>query len=401
MGVKHLWSALAPYAETKPLHELRGQKIAIDLSIWVVASLSVPNENSRADLRSIFSRTRRLLSEGVIPIFILEGAAAKLKSRIIGRTQFNQVLEECKNLLESMGVQCVYAPGEAEAYCAFLNKKGLVDGVISQDSDCFAYGALRVYRNFKAVGSEVEMYDMEEIKKKMDFGQNKAIVMALLCGCDYCPGGIRGIGRMNVLKLFNKYKEVEILQRIRSWRLEDSKYTALEMRVDDKRICSNCGHDGRTQSHTKSGCGTCGTREGCDESLWKEERLSLKTELELRKKALTDPSFPSNEVIMEFLNEPATAPGLDMIWQEPNIEKYVTQIRPLLQWTEIDCFGEFLPILANWELENMIRRNELNGESYQWQEVIQIGIERGAFSQSNQEQLRNFEQKNPGGIGAL
>lgn len=45
--------------------------------------------------------------------------------------------------------------------------------------------------------------------------------MALLCGCDYCPDGIGGVGRDGVLKLFNKYKNDEILQRIRSWRLED------------------------------------------------------------------------------------------------------------------------------------------------------------------------------------
>lgn len=59
------------------------------------------------------------------------------------------------------------------------------------------------------------------------------------------------------------------LFRIRSWRQEDSKYISLEMRVNDKLICSNCGHMGRTQSHTKYGCGFCRTNRGCDESLWK------------------------------------------------------------------------------------------------------------------------------------
>lgn len=93
--------------------------------------------------------------------------------------------------------------------------------------------------------------------------------MALLCGCDYCPEGIGGVGRDSVLKLFNKYKNEDILKRIRSWRAEDDKYNALEIRVDDKTICSNCGHIGRTQSHTKNGCGVCCTKRGCDDSLWK------------------------------------------------------------------------------------------------------------------------------------
>lgn len=96
-----------------------------------------------------------------------------------------------------------------------------MDGVISQDSDCFAYGAVRVYRNFSvstqgaqaAAGGAVDIYDMQEICNHMDFGQNKVIVMALLCGCDYCPDGIGGIGKDGVLKLFNKYKESDILDR--------------------------------------------------------------------------------------------------------------------------------------------------------------------------------------------
>ena len=93
------------------------------------------------------------------PVFVLEGAAPKLKSQVIakrnelqfrgvkpkknaisqsqqtstkksagnekGRTRFNHVLKQCETLLQSMGIQCVQGPGEAEAYCAFLNKKGV------------------------------------------------------------------------------------------------------------------------------------------------------------------------------------------------------------------------------------------------------------------------------------
>lgn len=203
------------------------------------------------------------------PVFVLEGVAPSLKSEVIskrnelqfrgvrpkdkvalvqshladkgpkGRTRFNHVLKQCENLLLSMGIQCVQGPGEAEAYCAFLNKHGvsliyltlssfihvifpkLVDGVISQDSDCFAYGALRVYRNFSvstqgtqaAAGGAVDIYDMEDIRNRVDFGQHKVIVMALLCGCDYCPDGVGGIGKDSVLKLFKIYKESEILEK--------------------------------------------------------------------------------------------------------------------------------------------------------------------------------------------
>lgn len=49
----------------------------------------------------------------------------KKKVKKVGRTSFNTVLKECRELLSYMGVECVQAQGEAEALCAYLN----VDGV--------------------------------------------------------------------------------------------------------------------------------------------------------------------------------------------------------------------------------------------------------------------------------
>lgn len=136
-----------------------------------------------------------------------------------GRSRFNHVLKQCETLLQSMGLQCVQGPGEAEAFCAHLNAAKLVDGVISQDSDCFAYGAVRVYRNFSvstqgsvnAAGGSVDVYDMTVVQRTFDIGQNKMIAMALLCGCDYCPEGVGGVGRDAVTKLFALYSDEEIL----------------------------------------------------------------------------------------------------------------------------------------------------------------------------------------------
>lgn len=103
------------------------------------------------------------------PVFVLEGVAPKLKSQVIekrneiqfrgakpketpsqtqldsqkakcdkGRTRFNHVLKQCENLLQAMGIQCVQGPGEAEAYCSFLNLKG-VNFIISINTYIFMY----------------------------------------------------------------------------------------------------------------------------------------------------------------------------------------------------------------------------------------------------------------------
>lgn len=190
---------------------------------------------------------------GVRPVFVLEGAAPALKHAMIakrnkiqfrgaaprknaaepndennakkvsnkGRTRFNFILKQCEELIRSMGLQCVQGPGEAEAFCAHLNAAKLVDGVISQDSDCFAYGARRVYRNFSmsmqgstsSIGGSIDVYDLDVVNKSLDLGRNKIVVMALLCGCDYCPEGVGGVGRDAVQKLFTLYSEQEIIER--------------------------------------------------------------------------------------------------------------------------------------------------------------------------------------------
>lgn len=209
--------------------------------------------------RNLFFRTCYLILSGITPVFVLEGTAPVLKHQMIakrnqiqfrgarprkntpdtqesasqattqdntqkaskGRTRFNYVLKQCEELIRSMGLQCVQGPGEAEAFCAHLNACGLVDGVISQDSDCFAYGARRVFRNFSlsmqgtagSIGGSVDIYDLDFVERSIDFGRNKIIVMALLCGCDYCPEGVGGVGRDAVHKLFTIYSDAEILER--------------------------------------------------------------------------------------------------------------------------------------------------------------------------------------------
>lgn len=75
---------------------------------------------------------------------------------------------------------------------------------------------------------------------------------------------------MSCIKIICTFiKKIVATYRIRKWRQETDTYNSLELRVDDKNICTNCGHIGRTQSHLRNGCSVCRTHRGCDEMLWK------------------------------------------------------------------------------------------------------------------------------------
>lgn len=167
----------------------------------------------------------------ITPVFVLEGEAPVLKHKTItkrnlsrfgrefqrtGRRQFKKILNQCETMLACMGLTCIQGIGEAEAMCAHLNANQIVDGCISQDSDCFLYGAKKVYKNFsmsvhKSSGT-VDEYDMERIGRDLKLGRNKMIVMALLCGCDY-DNGVNGVGKESVMKFFQLVEDDVILKR--------------------------------------------------------------------------------------------------------------------------------------------------------------------------------------------
>lgn len=83
--------------------------------------------------------------QGISPVFVLEGKAPTLKHNTIakrneirhgfrerktikkgGRSQFNRILNECREMLKYMGLACVQGQGEAEAMCAYLNEDGVI-----------------------------------------------------------------------------------------------------------------------------------------------------------------------------------------------------------------------------------------------------------------------------------
>jgi flap endonuclease-1 len=58
--------------------------------------------------------------------------------------------EDCKKLLQLMGVPIIVAPSEAEAQCAAMAKAGLVYGAATEDMDYLTFGCPRLIRHLMA-----------------------------------------------------------------------------------------------------------------------------------------------------------------------------------------------------------------------------------------------------------
>ncbi|KAI5689432.1 XPG Nterminal domain [Leishmania braziliensis] len=122
------------------------------------------------------------------------GGGAVRMSRAVVPFELLNVVE----LLDCCGVPYVLSPAEADAQCAFLARRGLVDAVFTEDSDVLVHGATTVLRGFFSQSKHVVAYEQTHLSA---CGITKTVLVALasLLGCDYAEG-ISGIGLVGALK---------------------------------------------------------------------------------------------------------------------------------------------------------------------------------------------------------
>ncbi|KAH9604584.1 hypothetical protein KSS87_003600 [Heliosperma pusillum] len=128
----------------------------------------------------------------------------------------NEMFVECQELLQMFGLPYIIAPMEAEAQCAFLELANLVDGVVTDDSDVFLFGARSVFKNIFDDRKYVETYLLKDIESELGLNTEKLIRMALLLGSDYTEG-VSGIGIVNAIEVVNAFPEDDGLHSFREW----------------------------------------------------------------------------------------------------------------------------------------------------------------------------------------
>ncbi|KAI5809845.1 DNA-repair protein rad13 [Peziza echinospora] len=116
------------------------------------------------------------------------------------------MISECQQLLTLFGLPFITAPMEAEAQCAELVHLGLVDGIVTDDSDCFLFGGTRVYKNMFNQAKFVECYLLHDLEKEFALDRNRLIALAHLLGSDYTEG-LPGIGPVLALELLTEFAE--------------------------------------------------------------------------------------------------------------------------------------------------------------------------------------------------
>lgn len=126
------------------------------------------------------------------------------------------MITECQALLRLFGLPYITAPMEAEAQCAELVRLGLVDGIVTDDSDIFLFGGTRVYKNMFNSNKFVECYLASDLEKELSLSRDQLISIAHLLGSDYTEG-LQGIGPVTALEIISEFPTENGLQEFRDW----------------------------------------------------------------------------------------------------------------------------------------------------------------------------------------
>ena len=253
------------------LKELSGRRIAVDSFNFLYQFLAIirgvdgnPLMDSKgrvtSHLSGILYRSVNLLEAGVKPIYVFDGPPPKLKMREASRRREyrqaakkahqealdrgdmqearkqaqrsmvlnDEMIADAKKLIAAMGMPVIQAPSEGEALCSQMAKAGDVWCVATQDYDSLLFGAPRVVRNLSISGKRKfgkgdyvlvspELLVLKDVLKELKLTQDQLIMLAMLVGTDYNPGGIHGIGPKKALDRVKNQKKIEDVLKDLNW----------------------------------------------------------------------------------------------------------------------------------------------------------------------------------------
>ncbi|KAK8175028.1 hypothetical protein IWX90DRAFT_98432 [Phyllosticta citrichinensis] len=254
MGISGLLPLLKSIHKPCHLRDFSGKTIGVDAYGWlhrgiVACAIDLALDRpTRKHIDFCLHRVRMLLHFGVKPYIVFDGdhlpgkdvtnkerAAKRRDSKRqgmellkLGKTSLahselqkavDVIPEMAKALIEELkqiNVDYVVAPYEADSQLVYLERKGIIQGIVSEDSDLLVFGA-------KCLMTKLDPYGECIVINRNDFTACKDVSfvgwtdaefrrMAILSGCDYLPN-ISKMGLMTSYRLLRKHKTVEKILR--------------------------------------------------------------------------------------------------------------------------------------------------------------------------------------------
>ncbi|RKF77172.1 Exonuclease 1 [Golovinomyces cichoracearum] len=255
MGINGLLPLLKSIHKTCHLKRFEGQTLGVDAYGWlhrgaVACAIELATgKPTRKFVDFAMSRVRMLQHFGVLPFLVFDGdylpskaateasrAKRREESKIIGikllkagkvseaQNEFQKSLditpEMARQLIDELratGVQYVVAPYEADSQMVYLETKGVISGIISEDSDLLVFGAKCLLTKLDQYGNciEVNKSDFSACRDLNLSGWSDTTFrqMAILSGCDYLAR-MNNMGLKTANRMLRKHKSIENVVRM-------------------------------------------------------------------------------------------------------------------------------------------------------------------------------------------
>ncbi|KAH9271690.1 hypothetical protein BASA83_006058 [Batrachochytrium salamandrivorans] len=227
---------------------------------------------------------------------------------------------DSQELLKQFGIPYIVAPTEAESQCAFLFNQGLVEGIVTDDSDAFVFGGGVVFKNMFTQNRSVEMYKLDDLQASMGLTQQRLIFLAYLLGSDYTPG-LTGVGPVT---------SVEILKE---WCSGSNAASDSESSLRAVESLS-----GLTEFRKWVNAVSSGIVDPNDSQVRKKLR-------NLAKKLDIPESFPDPRVLDAYIHPEVDGDPTDFTWAEPDLDGIRRLLEHKLEWTHDTVDLVLIPVI--------------------------------------------------------
>ena len=278
MGIKNLNNILRKkcpkaFKETK-ISNITNKRIAIDTPLWLYTNMSTIIKHTVNRMKNVLDFIDRkvimnqvllsalkfhfmLVENNITPVWLLDGKTpiekaitrskrkstrtnrktliSELKEKINTQDIFMRSTEDVKelkklmqndvnilpeefdifyNVLHNLGIPIIVSPGEAEAYGAAMNKKNLIYGVWTTDTDSYALEAINIITGYGDRIDNEQLFNVVHIPtilKNLELDSNSMRDFCIMCGTDF-NDNIANIGPTRSLNYIQQHTSIENFQ---------------------------------------------------------------------------------------------------------------------------------------------------------------------------------------------
>lgn len=280
MGIKNLRVLINKYSKSnekiKKLSDHTDEILGLDTSCYLYAALTYQSHSDNNYLSYFVNQIINFLTHNITPVYIFDGEADEQKKEITlkkrkekkevalqkihdlqsqitnndvdnvdNKTIYQQIFEEKKKVIQVtpqhnqtlqtffdlIGIQYYICNIEADVLLGYLSKQGVVDGVLSNDSDLLLLGCSNLIKGYKNQKCSLIEWNLQEILESLKLSESQFICCCILMGCDILQNQ-KNMGPINCYKMVQNIDYVKLLEKLKN--LFDEEYVKSFIQVYEK-----------------------------------------------------------------------------------------------------------------------------------------------------------------------